>query len=171
MLTYESLRKFLEEEKSQNKLVSLPEDFFSQARMYLEKKAKLKEGTEDVWEADASRRALTDLLELREHKLVNLALFHVRSGVLPGSLTVTEQVFFDQLVSELKAFRTRRRDEMEGPSEPMALVAFELAVPQFIGLDLKSYGPYQPGEVGTVPNPQAELLVKQGLARRLEAFK
>ncbi|MBU0953584.1 MAG: hypothetical protein KKA90_04160 [Nanoarchaeota archaeon] len=165
MLTYESLRTFLENEKRTNKLAELPEDFFAQAHAYLEQKAKLKEGTEDVWEAESARRALSDLLDIREHKILTLALFAVRSGVQPGSLTPSEKDFFTQIVSELKAFRNRRKEDLEGPSEPLTLISFTEDVPEFVALNLKTYGPFKTGDVATIPQPQAELLQKQGKAR------
>jgi len=37
------------------------------------------------------------------------------------------------------------------------------SVPQFVGADMKIYGPYSPGEIREMPKNNAEVLVKQGL--------
>ena len=84
MLTYESLRELVNKEKKEQKLIELPERFFSDAKTYLDNKSKLSKGNEDLWELDNSKRMLQDLIDSRESKLVKLALVFVRAGVTPG---------------------------------------------------------------------------------------
>jgi DNA replication initiation complex subunit (GINS family) len=41
-------------------------------------------------------------------------------------------------------------------------------VPQILGADKKKYGPFRGGEVGFLPRWNAEFLIKNGLARKIE---
>ena len=112
MLTYETLREYVIKEKNSPKLIDLPDNFFPDARTYLENKAMISEGKEDLWEIDNSRRMLQDLLDSRESKLVNLALVYVRAGVTPGKVMPDEKEFFDSLVESIKAYQDFRKDSV-----------------------------------------------------------
>ena len=102
MLSYETIRKIANDEKNSQKLVELPEGFFEEIKIYLDKKAKLNESKTDIWELQSARRVLQDILDIRERKLVNMALFNVRSGLTPDNLTHDEREFFNTLVNNIK---------------------------------------------------------------------
>ena len=55
MLTYESLRKFVTEEREGNEMVSLPKDFFLQAQVYIESKQKIGKNTDMTTKNDISK--------------------------------------------------------------------------------------------------------------------
>ncbi len=169
MLTYEALRKMMADEKKAKKLLDLPEDFFHEAKAYLENKAKFAKDKEDAWELDSSRRALQDLLEIREGKLLNVALFNVRSGESPGSITREEKEFFDRVVAEIRSFQEKQKGIFEGRKEPMKTVAFLDDLPRFVGTDMKNYGPFQKGDVATIPEANAGLLTGKGIAKQVNS--
>ena len=168
MLTYETLREYVIKEKNSPKLIELPDNFFQDARAYLENKARVSEGKEDLWELDNSRRMLQDLLDSRESKLVNLALVFVRAGVTPGKVMPEEKAFFDSLVQSIKSFQEARREAVEGEREEMGTVAVLEEVPKFVGVDMKEYGPFRKGDVARVPKENSQLLVSKALARPIE---
>ncbi len=171
MLTYETLRRMMTDEKNSKKLLNLPENFFEEVKVYLENKAKFADTKEDVWELDSSRRTLEDLFEIREGKLIELALFHVRSGINPGSLTREEKEFFDNIVNRIKEFQGRRREMFEGKKEKMQAVAFLESLPQFVGVDMKNYGPFERGDMATIPEANAKLLVERGIVKQINPNK
>jgi DNA replication initiation complex subunit (GINS family) len=47
-------------------------------------------------------------------------------------------------------------------------VRFLKDTPAIIGADMKTYGPFKPEDIGTVPIENANVLVKQGLAAKIE---
>lgn len=165
MLTYETLRRMMVDEKNSKKLLNLPENFFDEAKSYLENKARFSDTKEDAWELDSARRVLQDLFEIREGKLINSALFHVRSGVSPGSMTKEERIFFDSMVSGIREFQERRKGIFEGRREEMETVAFLEPIPQFVGADMKNYGPFERGDMATVPKDNAALLIEKNIAK------
>jgi DNA replication initiation complex subunit (GINS family) len=168
MLTYEALREYVIKEKNSQKLIELPENFFQDVRAYLEGKAKVSEGKEDLWELDNSRRMLQDLLDAREGKLVKLALVFVRAGVTPGSIMPEEKTFFDSMVQNIKAFQKARKDSVEGQREELDAVAILDEVPKMIGIDMKSYGPFKRGDIARLPRENSQLLIGKGMARLIE---
>jgi DNA replication initiation complex subunit (GINS family) len=168
MLTYETLREYTIKEKNSPKLIELPESFFQEARAYLENKAKVSEGKEDLWELDNSRRMIQDLLDSRETKLLKLALVFVRAGVTPGKVMPEEKEFFDNIVQNIKSFQDARRDTVEGKREEMGTVAVLDEVPRFIGVDMKEYGPFNKGDIARVPKENSNLLVSKALAKPIE---
>jgi DNA replication initiation complex subunit (GINS family) len=165
MLSYEALRQMVNEEKTKQKMVDLPEGFFEEVSKYLENKRRMSETKEDSWEYESAKRLLQDLLDRRESKTVNLALFHIRSGADPGKLTREEQELFDYIISGIKQFRKKLKEGVEGKMEPMLTIGFLTDTPEFVGLDERNYGPFRKGDVASIPADNARLLVDKGMAR------
>ncbi len=57
--------------------------------------------------------------------------------------------------------------EMPVPRTRVTL-RFLKPVPAIVGIDMKSYGPFQVEDVASVPSENARVLVKQGYARPVE---
>jgi DNA replication factor GINS len=168
MITYETLREYVTREKNSPKLIELPDNFFQEVRDYLENKAKVSEGKEDLWELDNSKRMLQDLLDARESKIVRLALVFVRAGVTPGKVMAEEKEFFDSMVSNIKGFQDRRSEFLEGKKEGMETIALLDEVPRFVGVNMKEYGPFRKGDIGRVPKDNSQLLISKGLAKLIQ---
>lgn len=169
MLTYETIRKIVSDEKMNTKLSELPDNFFRQVRTYLEKKAEINKDKEDRWELDSAMRVLQDLLEIRERKLLTLALYYVRSGVTPENMTLEENELFNSLVMNIKEFQAKRKSIMSGEEEKKKLIAMLSDLPEFIGKDMKNYGPFVRGDVATLPEENARLLIEKGIAKEIAA--
>ena len=167
MLTYEVIRKLAMDEKAAPKLNRLPEGFFENVRVYLEKKGKMSEGKEDRWELDSAKRWLQDLLDLREKKLLMLAVSFVRSGTMPGDVTPEEKEFFDGIIGQMKEFNARKKDILEGGRERLAAVAFLRDVPKFVGINMRNYGPFRKGDIANIPEDNARLLLEKGAAKKI----
>ncbi len=168
MLTYEAIRNAMLEEKKSTKLTELPENFFQEALVYLESKEKMKENKEDAWELESAKRLLQDILEIRERKIVNLALYHVRSGIVPGNLMPEEKEFFDAVVKSIREFQERKKEILFGKKKKTRIVALLEDTPEFVGVDMKTYGPFKRGDIATLPEENAKLLLEKGLAREIK---
>lgn len=59
-------------------------------------------------------------------------------------------------------------DLVSAPSAKCVLVRFLKPVPSIIGVDIKSYGPFLVEDVASVPELNARILVKQGLAKLVD---
>ncbi len=162
MLTYESIRKIIDEEKASSNLTKIPEDFFAQAKAYLTKKSTVEK---DDWRLESAKRRMQDIVDIREKKIVNLALYSVRSGAKTENLTVDEQLFFDKLIDLIKKFRENVESAIQTKED---LVAFKQDFEEFVGIDMKNYGPFKAGDIATLPRPNAELLIKKEIAEKIE---
>jgi DNA replication initiation complex subunit (GINS family) len=170
MLTYEVIRKLAMDEKAAPKLNKLPQDFFENVRVYLEKKEKIAQSKEDRWELDSARRWLQDLLDIRERKLLMIAPAFIKSGVMPGEATYEEKEFFDHLVEQIKEFQSRKKEVFEGKRERLNAVAFLQDVPKFIGTNMHNYGPFKIGDVANIPEGNAKLLTEKQVAKRINCL-
>lgn len=165
MLTYDSLRKIVTEERSSNAFVKLPDNFLEQASAYIEMKEK---GQEAQWEIDSAKRFFKDLLEIRERKLLLAASYAVHSGARPDHLLASELSLFNEVVALLKA--SKKQETGEKPKEKKkatnsTTIEMLQDLPEFVGSDLKTYGPLKTGEHARLPNDVSALLIEKKAAK------
>jgi len=168
VLTFETLSKIAREEKVSPSLTRLPEDFFESVSTYIYKKMQLNEGG-DSWELENAKMVLSDIIKIREKKILLSALSFADSGVEPANLTPDEKTLFDQAASMIMQFRAGRKKVLEPVHERKSIIAFLEDVPQFVGTDLMNYGPFGKGDIANLPEDVTKLLIEKGAARPLEA--
>lgn len=82
---------------------------------------------------------------------------------------ITTQVPVVKIVSRPEAQPTREPHVQKSQSAPPRLtVRFLKSIPAIMGADMKSYGPFSAEDVASLPPPNAQVLVKQGLAVLVE---
>ena len=163
MLTYESIRKILDEEKATGRLTNIPDSFFLEAQSYLEKKSKT---VEEEWRTDSAKRRLNDIIEIREKKIINSAINAVKANVAIDNLTPEEKALFESVVQSIKTFRQNVQKSME-PKEKEEPIAMLQDIEQFVGPNMKNYGPFKAGDIATLPKPIAELLISKEFAEKV----
>jgi DNA replication factor GINS len=129
-------------------------------------------------------RMVKELLRTRYRKILRT----VRGGqkLLPDILTTEETEFLTGLLPFAEAYSTFAKGLIQGqhqkrliaqpeakppraePQHKRVAVRFVKAIPAIIGSDMKTYGPFQPEDVASVPEQNARILVKQGLAQNVE---
>ncbi len=161
MLTFESLRRILAEEKAnQHRLAALPDNFWSDVRAYMAAKSAVCD-KESEWEIESARNILRDIIEAREAKLLRLAAFYVRSGVSPEHITEHELTFFDSLVAVLREWQAAQQRILQQP-ELSVIILQDVA--QFVD-ETRTYGPFAPGDMASLPPEIARLLIERGVAK------
>jgi DNA replication initiation complex subunit (GINS family) len=168
MLTFETIRKIFEEEKSSQTLVRLPDNFFSEAAEYMEQKGRMAGEEAEMWELDNVKSRLRAIFELRERKILGGVLMYVRTGDAIKHMLPEEKEFFDHAVELMKAFQARRDARFENEEEKTAVVSILGDIPKFVGINMKSYGPFRKGDVATIPEQNAALLAGRGLAKPMD---
>lgn len=166
MLTYETLRKIANDEKLSNKLTNLPPNFLKDVSAYLTKKSQVKETKEDAWELDSAIQTLQELFERRERKIVNLALDSTRTGAIPEALTAEEKTFFNGLVNVINEFKSKRKQELQ--QTKLEILAIKEDIPEFVGSDMKIYGPFKEGDIATLPKDEAKILLEKKAAEKIK---
>ncbi len=168
MLTYDTLSRIVAQERGSKTLTRLPDEFFEDVKLYIESKSKVSSSKDDAWELVNAKRQLNDMLDTRERKIMTLAFHFVREGVSPNNMAREELDFFNLIVAALKDFQSRKRLMVEGKPENRWLLAMLADVPEFLDLKMRKYGPYRQGDIATVPEENARLLVEKGMAKKME---
>ncbi len=190
-ITFSELRKIQKEESRQDELTERDDKFLLKVADYLETK---KEVSGDSREYRNARRIFDKIIGLREDKIVKNAKLAVKSDLDATKLEMlpVEQELFRQLKKEFGEHRERidervengadevldsgeeqeeiEEDEIEEDEDSSDAVKVRATseIPEFMGTDLESYGPFDEGEEVEIPGENAEILLNRGSAERIE---
>lgn len=167
-------------------LQPLPADFYARVSDYirrikeesrmLDRKALKAELLEQ--ELKNVRRIVKQLTWTRYKKLVRL--INENQKLPTASMVAEEEQLSKGYLPFIEAYRTFARALLQGQPQKINLekpielphkrvtLRFVKAVPAIIGGDMKTYGPFVPEDVASVPVENAKLLVKQGFAEIVE---
>jgi DNA replication initiation complex subunit (GINS family) len=173
VISFEYLRKILNEEKKSQNLTKIPDDFYETVRMYIEGKKKLAKEKKDEIELRNIERIVENIFNLRERKIINFAIMAARAGVQPSNLTSEERQFFQRVFETLKERRVileKIKSALEGEikKEVEILAVFKQDFPAFVGIDGQTYGPFKKGDIAKLPEENRKILVSKGV---IEEFK
>jgi DNA replication initiation complex subunit (GINS family) len=170
-ITFELIRRIHRQEVVSPKLVELPASFFKDVTAYLERKRRMaKKGRERMagLEVKNIERLVQGIFNRRERKIVNLAIAAVRADIPVENLTAQERAFFDRLVGLLREWRASLAEMLTVGEELVGLVVFKEDVPQFVGADEQTYGPFKKGDIAKLPEENVKVLKERGI---VEEFK
>jgi DNA replication factor GINS len=175
-ITFELVRKIQREEQRLPKPTKLPENFYKNVNNYIQQKRKTAESMGDRkigFEVKNIGGLIEDVFNRRERKILNGALIAVRTNIAPENLTEEEKMFFDLLVRSIKERRNAVLnhvfDEAKEPETVMeAQVVFKEDIAEFVGSDLRKYGPYKKGDVVILPEDNVKILLEKGIVEGLE---
>ena len=57
----------------------------------------------------------------------------------------------------------------KGKKQVMTVLRFVQEIPTLIGSDLKTYGPFAPEDIATLPPENARIFIKQGVAVKVDS--
>lgn len=190
-LTFSDLRKIQKKEKRQEQLTELDDNFLLKVSRYLERKEDV-----DNREYKNAKRVLDKIIGLRQDKIVKNAKISVKSDVKSSKLDLLprEQEFFREIKDKFNSYSDNIDEVVEQNPEEMETVEQESQteemeaeeeedgdepdgyeevkivsnVPEFMGTDLESYGPFEEGEKAELPEENADILVNRGSAEKVE---
>jgi DNA replication initiation complex subunit (GINS family) len=166
-------------------LVPLPSDFYPKVSAYVK---RMEEEAKDL-----ERKTLK--AGLLEHELKNvrhlirrvtrircrkLKMIIAKNRKIPsGVLTPEEEKMCQGLLNFAQTYHAFAKSLIDGkaqgvepeppaPLQRRVVVRFLQPIPAIIGSDMKTYGPFAPEDVGSVPVENARILVKQGFAAIVE---
>jgi len=179
---YAELYRIWKLESEQTDLERLSPDFYSKAAEYMKRlreegrmleKRTLKTSLlrQEVRNASFMIR---ELIRIRNHKIVTRM---VRGAEIDkGAMTPEEQVIYSKTSNLTEMIRTFSKDIIRGQvvepklevEKKKMILRFLKEVPGIVGSDLKTYGPFKEEDVAALPAENSKILVKQGLAERVE---
>lgn len=190
-LTFSELRKIEKKEKRQEELSEIEDDFLLRVSQYLDR----KQNSSDDREFRNAKRVFEKIIGLRQQKIVRNARVSVKTDTNSSELPLlprekelyldlkqrfndySEEIqdFVDQPANQRDPVEETETAEDEGPEEEeeetgedYTTVKVTGNVPEFMGTDLESYGPFEEGEEAEIPDDNAEILVNRGNAEVVE---
>ncbi len=172
MITFELIRKIQRDEQNNPKLTKLPENFYEKVNAYLQQKRKTDERRSGL-ELKNIERLVEDIFNRRERKILNLVLISARTEIPPENLIDEEKQLFESVVNLIKERRENTLNKLlEGKKEEMeAMIVFREEVPQFVGSDMNSYGPFKKGDIAKLPQENMKIMIEQGVAEEFKVSK
>jgi DNA replication factor GINS len=179
---YNDLYEIWKRELESSELEKLPPDFYSRVTDYLR---KLREESRMLDKKTVKARLLKS--EMRNVKRMLRELIRTRYKKLIRKMAKGEKVSLDVLTVEEQKIYTGASPLAEayqsfvenllrgnvlkmgvGREHKRAVLRFLRDVPAIIGTDIKTYGPFKVEDVASLPAENAKVLIKQGLAEKIE---
>ncbi len=179
---YEELLEAWRREKVSEEIQLLPKDFYSRLAKYMKKireeqrmlDEKTVKGSLMKKEEENVKKMMEELIQTRYEKIISLA----RKGeaVPLTHLTEEEEKWFQDFSLQFESFKKfaykilqGRIERSEEKSEDRLVVVRILReIPEIIGVDMKTYGPFKPEDIASLPAENARTLIKQGAAMEIE---
>lgn len=179
---YNELYEVWKRELESAELGRLPPDFYSRIADYLRrlreesrmldkrtvKASLLKKEMQNV------KRMVRELIRTRYRKLVRKL---AKGEKVPSDvLTVEEEKIYTEVQPFTEAYQGLAKSVLHGhvpkvdfeQKHKRAVLRFLRDVPAIVGADMKTYGPFKVEDVASLPVENAKILVKQGLAEKVE---
>ncbi len=184
---YDTLLDAWRKERHSGDLQPLPEGFYVEMTGYV---SELREQTRMLdkgsmrgriseKERENAERMLRELSHLRLRKIVNIEL--EGEAIVGSVLTREERALRADLRGLLSSHEDRLKSILMGrvpqvDAKPrqrsgLKVVRFLQAVPAIMGIDMKTYGPFEPEDVVSLPVENAENLIRRGIAKEVEISK
>lgn len=176
--SYENMKQAWLVEKTSRKLAEIPEEFYQNAAKYvaqLNHELKHSEPIRGELLREELRNVFRMIQEIHLCRVLK-AIDEIAQGRLPPPLLERERHTFSEIRQSLeKLYAELVSSTMTGKAGLMApreitnvLLIMQAEVPLIVGDDLRQYGPFKRGEIVSLPKRSAELMVKHGLARKIE---
>lgn len=180
---YDTVYDAWKKERENVELQPLAKDFYvllagyvkkirEESRMLDEKTAKARLVKHELRNA---RRLIKTLVQLRLEKIF-LATTQGKT-ISAEMLTAEEERLCAEMLPLTESFQELMKGVLHGRAPKVDVekkksnlvpVRFLKDTPAIIGSDMKTYGPFKPEDVGTVPAENANVLIKQGIAAKIE---
>jgi DNA replication initiation complex subunit (GINS family) len=176
---YGELYELWKTEKENEKAIQrLPKNFYAKIASYIKKTRKenrmLDKKTIKAKLLDLELKNIKimagELFELRNRKLWEKVL--ARETIARDALTEEEEKLYAKILPLTEAYYAFSTDILRGhlsaiekdPKQTMMVLRFLQEIPALVGSDLKTYGPFAPEDIATLPPENARILIKQEVA-------
>lgn len=180
---YDELYEVWKKEKETSELQGLPKNFYAKISDYIKKmkeenrmldrkttKAKLLDH-----EFKNAKIMVAELFQIRYKKLREKA--SARETVTRAVLTEEEEKLCREVLTLTEAYQAFSKDVLrgqlsgieKGARNSVVVLRFIQEIPALVGSDMKTYGPFEPEDIATLPPENARILVKQGVAVEVDA--
>ena len=180
---YNELYEIWKKEKELSEIQRLPKKFYTKIAAYIkemrEENRMLDKKTPKAKLLDIEFRNVKimvgEIFEIRYKKLREKAL--VQETVAREALTEEEKRLYGGVFPLAEAYQAFSKDILRGRlsylkndvKQKMVVLRFVQEIPALVGADMKTYGPFHPEDIATLPPENARILVKQGVAVEVDS--
>jgi DNA replication factor GINS len=180
---YDELYAAWKKEKENVEIQRLPKNFYAKIAEYVgkirEERRMLDKKTTKAKllnrEFKSVKNMAEELILLRYDKALKKSL--ARETVPKGVLIEEEEKLYGEILPLAEVYQTflkgvlrGRLSSIEREEKPKTiLLRFVQEIPAIVGSDMKTYGPFEPEDIATLPSENARILIKQGVAVKVEA--
>jgi len=180
---YDELYAAWKKEKENVEIQRLPKNFYAKIAEYVgkirEERRMLDKKTTKAKllnrEFKSVKNMAEELILLRYDKALKKSL--TRETVPRGILIEEEEKLYGEILPLAEVYQTflkgilrGRLPSIEREEKPKTiLLRFVQEIPAIVGSDMKTYGPFEPEDIATLPSENARILIKQGVAVKVEA--
>jgi len=180
---YDELYEAWRKEKESVEIQKLPRNFYAELADYLKKiREESRMLDEKTTKARLMQRELRNVKSMVE-ELVRLRYEKALAKAVGGEpvsrevLAEGEEKLQQQIFPLAESYQAFLKDVLqgclsrieEGEKPKKMLVRFVQEIPAIVGSDMKTYGPFKPEDIATLPTENARILIKQGVAVEVEA--
>lgn len=176
---YNELYKAWIEEKNNLELQAIPSDFYERLHEYFrrlnfELSSKEKDSIQYVLlkkELEIGKKLALNLLNKRFNKILNS---FIENKAIDLNLLANEEKAIFKSLNDLRIVYEKIKEYILSKSVSLSipkkrvLVRFVSDTPAIVGVDLRSYGPFKAEDIAYLPVENAKILIKQGVATKLE---
>ena len=180
---YDKLYEVWKKEKETVDIQRLPKNFYAEIAAYI-KKMKQENRMLDKKTTKAKllgnefrnvKNMLGELLQRRYKKILQKAL--EKEAVPKESLSEEEKKLYSEVLPLPEAYKTFSKNILhghlsevgKGAKQALKVLRFVQEIPALVGADMKTYGPFAPEDVATLPPENARILIKQGAAVEVDS--
>jgi len=179
---YDELLEAWSKEKMNEEIQPLPKDFYIRLTEYIRKireeqrmlDEKTVRGSLMKKEEENVRKMVKELIQARYEKIIQLTLKGETAPV--AHLTDEEERIFQESSLQFDYFKKLTEKILQGrlkkgeekPKDGLVVVRILREIPEIIGVDMKTYGPFKPEDIASLPAENARTLIKQGAAIEIE---
>ncbi len=180
---YNELYEAWTKERETLEIQALPKDFYVKLAGYMkrmkEESRMLDEKTVRAKllrrESNNVKKMVKELIQLRYEKALRKAMDD--EVVAKEALTYEEEKMLGEVSPSIESHQTLLKDILGGRSpridvkeKPKTMILrFIQEIPAIIGADMRTYGPFKPEDIASLPVENARILAKQGVAVEVEA--
>ena len=179
---YDELYEAWKKEKENAEIQRLPKNLYAKTADYMKKireeRRMLDEKTTKAkllkHEFENVKNMADEFFQLRRDKVRKKALD--RETVPREVLAEEEEKLYREILPLAETYQAFLKDILQGRLPHMKkekkpkeiLLRFIKEIPAIVGSDMKTYGPFEPEDVATLPSENARILIKQGVAVEVE---
>ncbi|MFH1127147.1 MAG: hypothetical protein ABIG84_02435 [archaeon] len=187
MITFTFLREIQKKERTSSELSKLDPGFYEAVKEYILRKKRIRERGKELSfkekkEIENIGPVVKSIYDTRERKIVNGALLAARTGMKMANILVHEEKLLADICKRIEESRAGFEyvlgskpeyvpvGDKAGDKEPvddMVRIKVIEDIPEFVGEDLKAYGPWKAGETVMCNRDFSVVFIKGGKAEEV----